>query len=331
MQANRISAPSEKAYIGRFCAIDIGTVTCRMLIADAYLAANNSVFVKDLDKQYEIVNLGEGVDATKRLSSNALSRTKQTLEKYIDVRESFNTQERPVINTMCVATSATRDAQNSHEFVNIMNDLGLELTIVSGSQEASLSFSGASSSFVGEKVVVIDVGGGSTEIVAGIGGDKIEFSHSFDIGSRRMTERFWDDYPCSKDQLAKARDWAARIFAGIPSDIGEGSRLIAVAGTATSVVTIDKQMREYDANIVNGAEVDANALANIENRLESFDLLHLEEVVGLDPRRAPVIVGGMIILQEAMKALHSNAFTASESDILEGIVMYNAKQYIASK
>lgn len=331
MRTNHISASTENAYIGRFCAIDIGTVTCRMLIADAYLASNKAILVEDLDKQYEIVNLGEGVDATQRLSSSALSRTARTLERYIDIRESFNTQANPILSTMCVATSATRDAQNSHEFVDIMSDLGLELSIISGAQEAALSFSGASSSFVGEKVVVIDVGGGSTEVVAGIGGEEIEFSHSFDIGSRRMTERFWDGYPCSEGQLAKARDWAARIFASISNGIGEGSRLIAVAGTATSVVTIDKQMREYDASIVNGAQIDASTLNTIVKHLESLDLLELEEVVGLDPKRAPVIVGGMIILQEAMSALRINAFTASESDILEGIVMYNAKQYIASK
>lgn len=330
MRAESSAISPIKSYIGRFCAIDIGTVTCRMLIADANLVSDGAISLSELSKQYQIVNLGEGVDATRRLSSAALSRTESALKEFIEVREVFNTSEHPIINTTCMATSASRDAKNSQEFENMMNDLGLELSIISGKKEASLSFAGASSSFPGEKVVVVDVGGGSTEVTSGIGGQEIEYSHSFDIGSRRITERFWDGYPCSKSHLEKARDWTAQVLASLPANIGMDARLIAVAGTATSVVTIDKKMREYDANEVNGTRINLQTLKAIEGHLASLDSEQLEEVVGLDPRRGPVIVGGLIILEEVMDALRVNTYTASESDILEGIVMYNAKQYISS-
>lgn len=331
MTANPKSSNSDRTYIGRFCAIDIGTVTCRMLIADAYESADGAISIFELDKQYEVVNLGEGVDSTRRLSSEALARTERALRKFVEVRSAFDMEGAPVVATMAVATSATRDAENSHEFTNLMDQLGIRLDVISGQQEASFSFAGASHAYQGEKVVIVDVGGGSTEVAAGIAGAEIGYSRSFDIGSRRITERFWDGYPCSPERLEEARRWAAEVFSEIPGDVNcEGGRMIAVAGTATSVVTIHLGMHIYDADAVNGTVVDLGQLEAVEKGLASCDLEGVEHTVGLDPRRAPVIVGGMIILEEAMKALHARAYTASESDILEGIVMYNASQCIAS-
>lgn len=331
MASNSRSLHSDKTYIGRFCAIDIGTVTCRMLIADAYESGDGAISIFELDKQYEVVNLGEGVDSTRRLSSEALARTERALRKFVEVRSAFDMEGAPVISTMAVATSATRDAENSHEFTNLMDKLGIGLNVISGQQEASFSFAGASHAYQGEKVVIVDVGGGSTEVVAGIAGGEIGYSRSFDIGSRRITERFWDGYPCSPERIDDARHWAQEVFSEIPTEVNcVGGRMIAVAGTATSVVTIHLGMHIYDAEMVNGAVVGLDELEAVEKGLASLDLEGIENTVGLDPRRAPVIVGGMIILEEAMKALRASAYTASESDILEGIVMYNASQYIAS-
>ena len=321
-----------KSYVGRFCAIDIGTVTCRMLIADAYSSTDGSISIRELDKQYEVVNLGEGVDATKRLSEAALHRTEAALEKLMEVLKSFDVPDARVVRTMSVATSAARDAENSSEFTNMMKDLGLSLDVISGEQEAALSFMGASSAYAGEKVAVVDVGGGSTEVSYGIAGGDVEYSRSFDIGSRRITERFWDGYPCSIDRIDDARKWASAVFSEIPDDVDcKDSRLIAVAGTATSVVTTYLGMRTYDAEKVNGTIIERDQLKEVEHRLSTLNMDELQSVTGLDPRRAPVIVGGMVVLEEAMRALDAKSYTASESDILEGIVMYNARKYIASK
>lgn len=326
-----LSDSSAKKYIGRFCAIDIGTVTCRMLISDVFLREDSSFELSEISKLYDVVNLGENVDSTHRLSEAALTRVKDTLEHFIDERDHLSTSNNPVVSTTVMATSATRDADNSNEFVKLLEELGLKLQVISGEQEASLSFLGASEAYSGEKVAVVDVGGGSTEISIGIAGNDLEYSHSFDVGCRRITERFWDGYPCSEINIELARNWVSTIFEAVPRSVVFGcTRMIAVAGTATSIVTIDKEMAVYDSSKVNGVQISKSKLESIERRLSVMDLFELEHVVGLDPRRAPVIIGGFVILEEAMKAIDMNAYTASESDILEGIVMYNAKQYIAS-
>lgn len=321
-----IRIPGEKdSYLGRFCALDIGTVTCRMLVADAFRRENTSIALTELCKEYEIVNLGEKVDSTKMLSEEALSRTRIVLERFMDVRDAFDGVDRPIVSTSAIATSATRDAANSRVFEEMMESFGIELQVVSGEKEASLSFMGASAGFSDEKVIVLDIGGGSTEVTFGTSGKAVDYSRSFDIGSRRMTERFWDGYPCSKEKIAEARAWARAVFGEIPASVScENAMLVAVAGTATSVVTIDLGMDVYDAEVVNGALICLQKLEDIENSLASMTLAKLESVKGLDPRRAPVIVAGFIVLEEAMKALGADAFVASESDILEGIVMYNA-------
>ncbi len=326
------STLSDKDYIGRFCAIDIGTVTCRMLISDAYLSDDGTIHLVELDKEHEVVNLGEGVDSTHRLSKEALNRASCALQKFADTRLLYSTDERPIVGTMAVATSAARDAENSSEFVQVLANLGIRLDVIAGEQEAGLSFSGASCAYLGECVAVIDAGGGSTEISIGKAGETPIYSHSFDIGCRRITERFWDGYPCSAGRLKKARAQVAEAFADLERSVScDIDRVIAVAGTATSVVSMHLGMKAYDASIVNGAEITFSELEGIEQALSLMELNSLEEVEGLNPRRAPVIVAGLIILEEALKVLHARAYTASESDILEGIVMYNASASIASR
>lgn len=318
---------------GRYAAIDIGTVTCRMLVADVFQNADGSISIKRLAKEYAVTNLGQDVDATHRLSAEALRRVMAAIDGFLEVRAELDVPERPVLETMVVATSASRDAENAQEFVDMLAQRGLELAVIPGSVEASLSFMGASSAFTGQRVMVVDVGGGSTEVSIGFGGEDPERSKSFDVGCRRMTERFWDGYPPSAKAQDKARSWAREQFEPW-MEVATGTagakggehpmRMIAVAGTATSCVSIRDVLEVYDSSRVHGAEVTLAQLDELQQRLAAFTLPQLESVVGLDPRRAPVIVAGMVILQEVMRLAHADAFIASEADILEGMMMHMA-------
>ena len=328
----------------RFAAIDLGTVTCRLLVADVVCGR-----VVPVAKEYRIVNLGEGVDVTHRLSLAALSRTKDALADFLRVRDGFNVPSDPIISTVCVATSASRDAENSAELEAIFADLGLDVQVISGMREAELTFLGASSVFPGERLIVVDVGGGSTEIVFGTA-DQVASAHSYDIGSRRITERFLHSDPPSASELEQARqcireallstaqsqeilrlldDSASEGFsgkskasAGKCAGENEGQvRLVAVAGTATSVVSVRERMLEYDSSRVHGAIISADELALITCELASVALHEREQIIGLDPKRAPVIVAGLVILQEVMRLYRQASFTVSESDILSGIII----------
>lgn len=315
---------------GRYAAIDIGTVTCRMLVADVSKGADGSPSIAPVLKEYAVTNLGEGVDATHRLSQAALDRVAEAVDGFASKLHELDIHGNLMENTLVMATSASRDAENSGEFVSLMEDRGFRLNVISGSTEAMMSFTGASSAFAGERVAVVDVGGGSTEVSIGIAGEAPAFSHSFDVGCRRVTERFWDGYPPSAQALASAREWIRDQIEGI---LDEGTcmsapdpsfRMVAVAGTATSAVSIRERMEVYDSKRVHGSVMTMGDLRKIRESLTAMTLDELQHVVGLDPRRAPVIAAGMVILEEVMSALGVDCFTASESDILEGMIMYNA-------
>lgn len=309
---------------GRYVAIDIGTVTCRMLIADVIDGR-----VRELAKEYAIVNLGEGVDATGLLSEAAMQRVSAVLERYLEVRKRFDTPENPILKTVTVATSASRDAANAHEFAAMLADHGLELAVIPGSREAALSYAGASSDFAGEPITVVDIGGGSTEVIVGVAGADPLLAHSFNVGCRRVTERFLYADPPDDAELAEACAWIKSEMAWLFEEVRvkglELGRIVAVAGTATSVVSMREKMVEYDSNRVHGAKVTLDELAEITDMLCEKSLVEREQVVGLDPKRAPVIVAGMLILQELLDLAGADGFTASESDILQGIVLDAAR------
>ncbi len=309
---------------GRYVAIDIGTVTCRMLIADVIDGR-----VRELAKEYAIVNLGEGVDATGLLSEAAMQRVSAVLERYLEVRKRFDTPENPILKTVTVATSASRDAANAHEFAAMLADHGLELAVIPGSREAALSYAGASSDFAGEPITVVDIGGGSTEVIVGVAGADPLLAHSFNVGCRRVTERFLYADPPDDAELAEACAWIKSEMAWLFEEVRvkglELGRIVAVAGTATSVVSMREKMVEYDSSRVHGAKVTLDELAEITDMLCEKSLVERERVVGLDPKRAPVIVAGMLILQELLDLAGADGFTASESDILQGIVLDAAR------
>lgn len=310
---------------GRYGALDIGTVTCRLLVADV-----EDGRIIDVDKEYAITDLGVGVDATGRLSEAAIERVLACVDRYLEVLARYDTPEHPVRRLIAMATSASRDAANGPEFAARLAERGVTLAVIPGSREAQLTFLGASSDFPGENLLVVDIGGGSTEVVAGRFGEDPIASHSFNIGCRRVTERFFRDDPPTAGQMDAARQWIretmAPYFEGLATAGFAIDRVVAVAGTATSVVSIREAMEVYDSSRVHKAVVAAGELAAIEERLAAEPLEERKVTVGLDPKRAGVIVAGLVILEEVLALAGADAYTASESDILHGMIFEAARE-----
>lgn len=304
----------------RIAAFDIGTVTCRLLLAEVQDGA-----LHELERRCVITNLGVGVDKTGVLQEDAIQRVVSQIAEYVEIVKRYRNEQYPDIPIVAVATSASRDAQNSDALVGKLRKLGVELSVIEGEREAALSFRGASRGYEGENLLVADIGGGSTEVVLGVGGKSPVLAHSFNVGCRRMTERFYVSDPPSADEASAARTWVREELApffqharaqGIAID-----RIVAVAGTATSVVSMHKEMKVYDSSQVDGVSVSRETLQGLYDRLRSMPLAQRKQVVGLQPERASVIVAGLGILLEVLDAAGCKTFTVSESDILQGLVL----------
>ena len=259
------------------------------------------------------------------LKPEAMERVASSVKGYREVLDSFVSPDHPQVHVTAMATSAARDARNAAEFAGMLSALGVSLSVIPGQKEASLSFKGASCDFPGEQLVVVDIGGGATEVVAGpSGGDPVK-SHSFNIGCRRVTEKFLASDPPSCAELQAARAWISSgmslFFEELRASGFRADRLVAVAGTATTVVSIRERMSVYDTARVHKALVDRPALDQVYDQLRSVALADREQIVGLDPGRAPVIVAGMIILQSVLDSAGMDSFTVSESDIMHGIIL----------
>lgn len=308
----------------RFAAIDIGTVTSRMLVADV-----DDTGIHTLDREYGITNLGEGVDATGMLKPEAIDRVEAKIREYLDTLKTFKTPEHPEIPIIAMATSASRDASNADKFVGRLRSLGIELTVIPGEREAGLSFAGATAAFPGETLMVVDVGGGSSELVVGKAGEEPLMVHSFNIGCRRVTERFFHSDPPMADEVAAADSWMRAEFQWYFDEMRERGivldRMVAVAGTATSVVSMHKEMAVYDSSQVHGAPVSKAVLAEMRDRMLGMTVEQRRHIVGLDPDRAPVIAAGMVILCAIVDLAGTDGYTTSEADILDGIVMDAAR------
>ena len=310
----------------RFAAIDIGTVTCRLLVADV----EDDGAIRDVCRETVICNLGVGVDKTGLLAPEAIERAGAAIEGFAKTMQAHQGASGAPLPVMAVATSASRDARNADDFKKRLEGVGLQLSIIPGEREAALSFAGASSSFVGERVVVTDVGGGSTEVIAGMAGGDPERAHSFNVGCRRVTERFLQSDSPTADELAQAAKWVSSEFAEYFDELRSAgqldARMVAVAGTATSIVSMREQMVEYDGKRVHRSVVTRADVDEMLERLSRMTTEERKQVVGLDPGRAPVIVAGVLMLQQIMELSGLDEFTVSETDILHGIIMAQANE-----
>jgi exopolyphosphatase/guanosine-5'-triphosphate,3'-diphosphate pyrophosphatase len=300
----------------RVAVVDIGTNSTRLLIANVEPSTND---VQVLVRRSNVTRLGHGVDASGSLSEDACARVFGVLERY---REEIDAHE--CAANMAVLTSAVRDASNGAEFAARVRDrYGLDARVLSGEEEAQLTFLGAMSGRAPaiEPTVVIDIGGGSTEVVVGVGvGRTAAFHVSLHAGVVRMSERhIHSDPPTPEELQALQQDVRATFLDGLPADErAPVARAIAVAGTATSAASIDQELDPYDPERVHGYPLLLATVELLLARLADMDEDERRGVTGLNPDRAPTIVAGMILLAEAMRAFELEQVEVSEHDILYG-------------
>jgi exopolyphosphatase/guanosine-5'-triphosphate,3'-diphosphate pyrophosphatase len=311
--------------VQRIAVVDLGTNSTRLLIADVDEGA-----VSELERRSNVTRLGQGVDRSGRLADEAMQRVYDVLEGY---RQAIH--ELGAITTVAVATSAVRDADNGEEFRSTLRErFGLEATTIPGEHEARLTFRGATAGRPDEdtETLVIDIGGGSTEFVAGHPGRPPGFHASTRLGSVRQTERHIHDDPPPPEQVASlAEEARAIVEADVPEEVRRRvSAAIAVAGTATSLAAIDQDLDPYDPDRVHGYRLTLGSCERILAKLAALPLPERRELKGLDPDRAPTIVAGAAILLEAIRAFGLDEVEISEADLLHGAALEAGEEKIRS-
>jgi exopolyphosphatase/guanosine-5'-triphosphate,3'-diphosphate pyrophosphatase len=296
----------------RVAAVDQGTNSTRLLVADVGDGA-----VEEVQRLLTITRLGDGVDRTGRLSDESVGRVMTTLDRYADAA----TQDGAEVVLM-TATSAVRDAANGADFLAAVEQRhGFTTRILTGDDEARMTFRGVTSARPPDgPVMVTDIGGGSTELIAG-GPDGVHWATSLDIGCVRLSERFLADDPPTEESLRALREQAASHFPGLDSE----ARLIGVAGTITTLATIDLELDEEVPELVDGHVLRSDVIERELARLAALPLAERREVRGLMPERAPTIVAGAAILAELMRAARAVELTVSERDILHGAALEAAE------
>jgi exopolyphosphatase / guanosine-5'-triphosphate,3'-diphosphate pyrophosphatase len=298
-------------------AIDCGTNSIRLLIAEP----DGSGGLRDLDRRLEIVRLGQGVDATGEFHPDALQRTFAAVDHYAGLIKKANV---PVEKVQFVATSATRDAKNRDSFfAGIKQRLGVLPDVISGETEARLSFIGALSRITpeGEPVLVMDIGGGSTELITGSVAGEMRSAISLDIGSVRVTERFLRQNPVADDDLARAIEYVDDLLAESGVDFASIGTWIGVAGTATTLAGVYLELEHYDRERVHGAVIPLPAVQELLYRLARLTVEEIRALPSMHPGRADVITGGALVEARIARRLHVKDLIVSESDILDGIAL----------
>jgi exopolyphosphatase/guanosine-5'-triphosphate,3'-diphosphate pyrophosphatase len=295
--------------------VDIGTNSTRLLVAEVEGDA-----LTEVERRTTVTRLGEGVEATGRLSDAAIARVSEALAGYRAALDALGAER-----VVAVATSAMRDAANGPQFRDeIERRFGLDARTISGDEEARLTFLGATAGRdAGAATLVIDIGGGSTEFVVGHPGGDPEFHISTRMGSVRHTERhLHGDPPTDAELAALAQDARAIVEADVLADLRTGVDAgIAVAGTATSLAAIDQELDPYDPERVHGYRLGVASCERLLARLADLTVAQRREVPGLHPDRAPTIVAGAGILLESMRACRLDEIEVSENDILHGAAL----------
>jgi len=301
----------------RRAVVDIGTNSTRLFIADV----EDCRVVGVLERRTEITRLGAGVDADGRLSDEAMQRVYAVLDSYRELIDEHGDED-----AVAVLTSAVRDAANGREFADAVRERWrIEPHVLTGDEEARLTFLGATSERDPDDrtpTLVVDIGGGSTEFVIGVGRE-MSFHVSNQAGVVRQTERhLHSDPPTADDQAALARDAREILSAGVPErwrrDVGHA---IAVAGTATSLASIAQSLEPYDPDRVEGYVLSAEECQRSLERLAGMTLAERRQVRGLQPDRAPTIVAGVIILLVTLELFGLDRVEVSEHDILRGAAL----------
>ena len=302
----------------RVAAIDCGTNSIRLLIAD--IDGNN---FREVVRDMEIVRLGQGVDETGQFHPDAIARTLAAVDKF-----AAEIAKRGVEKIRFCATSATRDATNRHLFVDgVRERLGIELEVISGDEEAALSFAGAIKDLDPSNgpFLVVDIGGGSTEFVFGT--STVEAARSVNIGCVRMTERHFATDPVTTQHIELARTdiQAAIAQAAAIVPITQAKTLVAVAGTATTVAAAALNLPEYDRYAIHLSRISAQQTHDAATMFATSTREQRLALGYMHPGRVDVIAAGSLVLSEIMKSTGASEFVASESDILDGMAFSLAR------
>lgn len=299
----------------KLASIDIGTNSTRLMIAE-----KKRNHLKTLYRGVEITRLGAGVNEKRVLSSSAIQRTRLTLNKYKRLIEDYGVNE-----TKVVATSAMRDAKNASLFIDeVEKKVGFQVEVLTGEKEGELSFLGATYDLchVHQPILVIDIGGGSTEIIFGRPGFAEKF-FSLDIGSVRLTEMFIKNDPPLESEIYLIEDYINSIIKGSFKEIDKRENLLCIglAGTITTLSAISQKMRVYSPKKIHGSRLSLLEIERILNYLLSKNLSERKRLVGLESERADIIIAGTVILREIIRALGLKTVLISEHDILDGLIL----------
>lgn len=304
----------------RVAAADTGTNSTRLLVAD--VGSDGSV--AEVERLLEITRLGEGVDAAGTLGEVPMHRVTDALGRYAERARALGAER-----MLAVATSAARDASNGADFLARVAATGFEPRLLSGEEEAAATFAGVCSHAPGEEplsldgVLVVDVGGGSTELVLGSGGG-VAWSSSLQAGCVRMTERIVGEDVVGVEALAACADAVSELLQVVPDDVVEATRkVVLVAGTATTAAAIEQG--GYDRDAVHGSRITRAQLRAQERRLAAMTLAERSEVPGLLPARAPVIVAGLVIVGAVLDRFGIAEALVSERDNLHGTALLAAR------
>jgi exopolyphosphatase/guanosine-5'-triphosphate,3'-diphosphate pyrophosphatase len=295
----------------RVAAVDLGTNSTRLLVADV-----DGEELEEVSRRLTITRLGEGVDERRRLLPTAIARVRNCLTDYRRELEALGAGR-----TLCIATSSVRDAENGEAFLGELEwSYGFTTRLLTGTEEAAMMIRGVSSGRSStDDVLVVDIGGGSTELVLATAGE-VAFSTSLDVGSVRLTERFLRSDPPSRAELAAASAYVRSLLPAL-----EATSAIGVAGTVTTLATLDLGDDAYDPARTHGHGL---ALAAVEAQLERLSAITTEERVAIpamEPGRAPVIVAGIVVLREILTAYELDEIEVSERDVLHGAALAAAE------
>jgi exopolyphosphatase/guanosine-5'-triphosphate,3'-diphosphate pyrophosphatase len=302
----------------RVAAVDLGTNSTRLLVANV---ADGRV--EEVVRRTTITRLGEGVDRRRRLLPLPIARVRNCLADYRRELEHAGAER-----TLAVATSAVRDAENGEAFLGEVEwSYGFTTRLLSGDEEARMTFAGVTTGRrLPEETLVVDVGGGSTELVAG-GPQGIDFHASLDLGCVRMTERFLHSHPPTEDELDDCAGHVRAVLGErLPDEVRQSVRAaVGVAGTVTSLAALDLDLVPYDPARIHGHRLTATAVGTQLLRLAALPLAERRQLPALEPERAPVIVAGAVIVQEILRHLGLAELEVSEHDLLDGVALEAAR------
>jgi exopolyphosphatase/guanosine-5'-triphosphate,3'-diphosphate pyrophosphatase len=303
--------------VKRLAAVDIGTNSTRLLVADVD-GTGPDAKLHSLDRRMRITRLGQGVDRSRRLAPDAIARTIDVLREYRAALDDLD-----VTGVRATATSAARDAANRDDFFVPARDvLGVGPELLSGDEEAALSFLGATADLdAPTPYLVVDIGGGSTEFV--LGAREPVGLVSIDVGCVRITEQFLHSDPPAPEELSNAvavvRDHIADVERAIPG-VADAGTLVGLAGTVSTIAAIELGLAEYDGSILHHFTLTKAAAEDVFRTLATETLAQRAHNPGLEPGRVDVIVGGAVVLVTILRTLGFDELLVSEADVLDGLV-----------